>query len=126
MEHLELNVFPIGTTKHIAFCIAATLFFLLQFTRTKRWYQLILAVAIPLSLLVYVNPDNETFFYGIGILEACLLLLALILNIVQSRQIAAAEKAAKEAEAAAEAAKPAVMEDAPYPPVPEHTEGTEE
>ena len=51
MEHLEINVFPISFEKHVGFCIIAAVFFLLQFVRTKRWYQLVLAAAIPLSIV---------------------------------------------------------------------------
>ena len=98
----ELNtLYPIGVTRHTVFCIIATLFFLAQFFRTKRWHQMILAIAIPCSLLVYIAPENKTLFYGIGILEAVLLAAALVTSIVQGRMDAKAEAAAK---AAAEAA----------------------
>lgn len=98
----QLNtLYPIGVTRHTVFCIFATLFFLAQFFRTKRWHQMILAIAIPCSLLVYIAPDNRTLYYGIGILEAVLLAAAFVCSIVQGRMDAKAEKAAK---AAAEAA----------------------
>lgn len=105
---MDPNMFPITQDKHIIFVIIATVLFLLQFIRTKRWYQLIMAIAIPASLLIYVQPDNKTMYYGVGILEAVLLLLALILNLIQSAKIAKAEKRAKaEKQAAEEAAKAA-------------------
>ena len=53
---------------------------------------MILAIAVPVSLLIYLAPENETLFYGVGIAEAVLLVLAFILNIVQSRRDAKAEK----------------------------------
>ncbi|MCQ2408590.1 MAG: hypothetical protein MJ065_08735 [Oscillospiraceae bacterium] len=118
MEHLEINVFPISFEKHLGFSIIAAVFFLLQFARTKRWYQLVLAAAIPLSLLIYVAPENEKYFYGIGIMEGILLLLALLLNIVQSRKTAKEEAARAAAEEAAKKAVPAVMQDAPELPEP--------
>ena len=118
MEHLEINVFPISFEKHVGFCTIAAVFFLLQFVRTKRWYQLVLAAAIPLSLLIYIAPENETYFYGIGIMEGVLLLLALVLNIVQSRKLAKAEAEKAAAEEAAKKAAPAVMADAPEMPEP--------
>lgn len=106
---MEPMIFPISQDKHLIFCIIATVLFLLQFIRTKRWYQLVMALAIPASLLIYVQPENKTLYYGVGVLEAFMLLLALILNIVQSAKIAKAEKKAKaEADAAAaEQTKPA-------------------
>ena len=99
-ENQITSFFPVSMEKHIGFAIFATVFFLLQFIRTKRWYQLILAAAIPLSLLIYLDESNKTLFYGVGIAEGALLLLALLVNIVQSRK---AEKAAKAEKA--EAAK---------------------
>ena len=89
---MEKTLFPITMEKHIVFCAVAAVFFLLQFIRTKRIYQLILAIAVPVSLLIYIAPENETLFYGVGIAEAVLLVLAFVLNIVQSRRDAKAEK----------------------------------
>ena len=98
---MDPNQFPITQDKHLIFCIIATLLFLLQFIRTKHLYQLVMAIAIPASLLIYVKPDNQAWYYGVGILEAVLLLLALILNIVQSVKASKKEKAEKAAKAAA-------------------------
>lgn len=92
---MESTLFPISAEKHIIFCIIATILFLLQFIRTKRWYQLLMAIAVPCSLLIYINPENEYVYYGVGVLEGVALLTALVLNIVQSRKIAKAEKQAK-------------------------------
>jgi TRAP-type C4-dicarboxylate transport system permease small subunit len=89
---MELNVFPIELKKHIIFCVVASIFFLLQFIRTKHWYQLVMAAAVPLSLLIYIDPENNYIFYGVGVMEGVLLLLALVLNIIQSRKEAKAEK----------------------------------
>lgn len=89
---MEKTLFPITMDKHIIFCAVAAVFFLLQFIRTKRIYQLILAIAIPLSLLIYLAPENEMLFYGVGIAEAVLLVLAFILNLVQNAREKKAEK----------------------------------
>ena len=79
---MDTNLFPIGMEKHIVFVIIATIFFILQFIRTKRWYQLVMAAAFCISMMIYIAPKNKTFFYGIGITEAVLLFTALVLNIV--------------------------------------------
>lgn len=100
---MELNVFPIELKKHIFFCVVASIFFLLQFIRTKHWYQLVMAAAVPLSLLIYIDPDNNYIFYGVGVLEGVLLLLALVLNIIQSKKEEKAEKLKKAAAADAPA-----------------------
>lgn len=113
---MESTLFPVSADKHIIFCIIATILFLLQFVRTKRWYQLLMAIAVPCSLLIYINPENEYIYYGIGVMEGVMLLAALVLNIVQSYRIAKAEKQKK----AAGAAQPAES------PVPEAAAETEE
>lgn len=97
---MEPNIFPIAQDKHLIFVIIATVLFVLQFVRTKHWYQLVMALAIPASLLIYADPENKTLFYGVGILEAVLLLLSLLLNIIQSVKTAREEKWDKEIAAA--------------------------
>ncbi len=82
---MNANVFPISMNKHIIFCAVAAVFFVLQFIRTKRVYQLILAVAFGGSLLIYLNTESSLLFYGVGIGEAVLLIAALVANIVQNR-----------------------------------------
>ena len=115
---METSLLPISMNKHIVFACVAAVFFLLQFIRTKQWYQLIMAAAIPLSLLIYIDEENMTLFYGVGILEAVLLCSALVMNIVQSHKQNQAEKAAEEAKKAAEAsAAPAAAETPAEPAV---------
>ncbi len=103
---MNTNLFPIGVEKHIIFVVIATAFFIMQFVRTKRWYQLVMATAFCISLLIYTAPDNKAVFYGIGITEAVLLFASLVLNIVQSVRISRAEKAKKAAEETAADEKP--------------------
>lgn len=100
----ETTLFPIGSTRHTVFCVIVSIFFVLQFLRTKRWYQLIMAVAVAFSMIVYIAPENKTLFYTVGIIELILLLAALVVGVVQGRKIAKAEKAAEEAKKAAEEA----------------------
>ncbi|MCQ2434870.1 MAG: hypothetical protein MJ062_06505 [Oscillospiraceae bacterium] len=107
---MDVSVFPMGMEKHIIFCAAAAVFLLIQFIRTKYWYELVLAVTLPLSLLVYVN-DSESWFYFVGILEAVLLILAFVVYCIQYSKEKKKEKAAKAAaEAAAKAAAEAETE----------------
>lgn len=97
----DVSLFPISFTKHMVFTCIATVFFVLQFLRTKRWYQLVLAVAVPISLLIYAAPENTVLFYTVGILEAVLLCGALALSIVQSR-LEKKKESAKDGKASAE------------------------
>lgn len=79
---MDASTFPISFTYHLIFCIVAGVFFLIQFIRLRRPYQLILAVAIPASLLIYVgDPSNKTWFHTVGIFEVILLLGAVVLSI---------------------------------------------
>lgn len=100
---MDTSLFPIGMEKHIIFAVVAGIFFLLQFFRTKYWYELILAVAVPFSLLVYVNKTSTVWFYAVGIIEAALLLFALLTYAVQYRKIKKQENAKKAAQAAEKA-----------------------
>ncbi len=115
---MNTTLFAIGMQKHVIFVICAVLFFIIQFVRTRRWYQLVMATAFAVSLLIYAAPENNTLFYGVGIAEAVLLLTALVMNIVQSSRINRAEKAKKAAE---EAGKDSAPTDPPAAP----TEPTE-
>lgn len=75
---MENTLFPISMEMHIGFALFALFVFGLQFIRLRKKYYLVLAAAIPCSLLAYV-VDNTTFFYALGIAEGAALLLALIL-----------------------------------------------
>ncbi|MGN1403609.1 MAG: hypothetical protein ACI4XB_04725 [Ruminococcus sp.] len=80
---MDASTFPISFTYHLIFCIVAGVFFLIQFIRLRRPYQLILTIAIPASLLIYVgDPSNKTWFHTVGMFEVVLLLGAVVLSIV--------------------------------------------
>ncbi len=113
---MDTNLFAIGMQKHIIFVICAALFFILQFLRTKRWYQLVMAAAFAVSLLIYADSENTRLFYGVGIAEGVLLLTALTFNIVQSVRLNRAEKAKKAAEEAGKASEPTDPPAAPTAP----------
>lgn len=87
---MENTLFPISMEMHIGFALFALFVFGLQFIRLRKKYYLVLAAAIPCSLLAYV-VDNTTFFYALGIAEGAALLLALILAKTVDRDKAPAE-----------------------------------
>lgn len=90
---MDASTFPISFTYHLIFCIVAGLFFLIQFIRLRRPYQLILAVAIPASLLIYVgDPSNKTWFHTVGMFEVVLLLGAVVFSIVERARTKKLEK----------------------------------
>ena len=62
---------------HIVLALLSLLVFGLQFIRYRKSYHLILAIATPCTLLVYVW-DNPLFFYSLGAGEGVLFILAMI------------------------------------------------
>ena len=76
------NLFPFPFSFHIVVAAISFIFFVLSFIRYKKPYQLIFAIAVPLSLLIWKVEDNKTLFYLIGAGEFALILIALITAIV--------------------------------------------
>ena len=77
----DITVAEIMTTLGITFLIAMYLFFVYRFKDDRRPYQLIFAIAIPLSLAIWLS-DKRTLFYIIGLLELLLIIAALVTAIV--------------------------------------------
>ncbi|HOR21856.1 MAG TPA: hypothetical protein PLY43_03955, partial [Ruminococcus sp.] len=75
VEQPGLFPFPFGM--HIVFAIIALIFFAYRFKTDKRPYQLIMAIAIPFSLLLWLS-DSRSLYYFVGLSEGILLLAALI------------------------------------------------
>ncbi len=75
IENANLFPFPFGL--HLAFCAIALIFFGWRFSVQKKPFQVIFAIAIPLSLAIWLN-DSKTWFYIIGLVELILILAALV------------------------------------------------
>lgn len=115
---MENSLFPIKLGIHIVFALAALLVFGLQFLRYRKKYHLVLAVAIPLTLLPYLAEDNMSLFYAVGVVDALALIGALILAKTVDRDPetetdaeAADSEEPAEASAASEAAADAEAEE---------------
>lgn len=80
---MDATTFPISLTYHIVFCAVACIFFVIQYVRTKKSYQLLLAIGIPASLFIYIKPDNSSLFYTVGVFETIILIGALIFAIIE-------------------------------------------
>jgi hypothetical protein len=93
------TLYPIELKMHIILVLLAVLVFGLQFIRLRKKYYLVLAVAMPLSLLPYL-VDSDAFFYGIGIVEALALIGALVLAKAVDRDPKEPEQPAEALEAA--------------------------
>lgn len=78
------NIFPLPFSTHLIFVAVAFVFFLIQFIRTKYKYEIVMAAAVAITMLIYVK-DTKMWFYSIGIIEFGLLLIALVSAIVEKR-----------------------------------------
>ena len=75
------TIFPFPFTFHLVFAVISFIFFIVSFFRYRKPYQLLFAVGIPLSLLLWLAENNRNMYYGIGILELIIMLLALITSV---------------------------------------------
>ena len=75
------NLFPFPFELHIGFSIVAFVFFILRYFFDKRPYQLILALAIPFSMTLWLS-ENKVWFYTVGAIEFGLLLIAFISDLI--------------------------------------------
>ena len=97
VEQPGLFPFPFGL--HIIFTIVAVIFMIFRFVKEKKPYQLIMAIAFPISLIICTS-ENKTLFYTIGIIEAVLMLAAFVSSILfkKPKETSAAEPSEEEKE----------------------------
>ncbi|MBE6862487.1 MAG: hypothetical protein E7497_06280 [Ruminococcus sp.] len=100
-EVMQPTLFPFPFEAHIVFAILALVFFVFQFTREKKPYQLIMAIAVPFSLVLWLS-ESQTLFYAVGIIEAVLLFAALITSIIFRDKSSDKENAEKNTDNSAE------------------------
>jgi glycerol-3-phosphate acyltransferase PlsY len=98
---MDASTFPLSFQYHLVFAVVAAIFFLVQYVRLKRPYQLILVVAFPASLLIYVNPESKVWFQSVGWFEFALLVGAVLVSIVARQNEKKKQKAVSSAGAAA-------------------------
>lgn len=75
------SLFPFPFNMHLIFACIGAVFFAYRFFTQRRPFQIIMAVAIPLSLLVWIS-ESRTVFYGIGIAEAVLIIAAAVVSLI--------------------------------------------
>ncbi|MGN1480815.1 hypothetical protein [Porcipelethomonas sp.] len=86
------NIFPLPFSLHLIFVILAFALFIVQYVRVRRLYQIIIAVAVSASMLIYAG-SSKAWITVVGIIEAVLLAAALVSSIADSRK---AKKSAAE------------------------------
>lgn len=71
-------LFPFPFKFHLILAAVSVLFFLISFARYKKPYQVIFTIAVPFSLLIWKAEGNRTLYYAIAVIEAVLILAALV------------------------------------------------
>ncbi len=92
---MDNSFFPMDMKWHIILALLALLVFGMQFIRYRKSHHLVLAIALPCTLLPYLS-ESQTFFYTVGAFEGVALLAAFILSQTVDRD-KAADKPAKDA-----------------------------
>lgn len=84
-EILQPNLFPFPFPHHLVFCCIAMIFFGYLYMKYKKPHQLIMAIAIPFSLIIWIS-ESRTLFYTMGIIEVILMILAIVVNIIHKKK----------------------------------------
>ena len=84
-EVLQPTLFHFPFQHHLIFCCVALVFFGYLYMKYKKPHQLIMAIAIPFSLVLWIST-NRVLFYAVGIIEVILLITALVLNIIHKKK----------------------------------------
>lgn len=100
-EIKQTSLFPFPFSLHLIFCCISLIFFVFRFLREKSPYQLIMAVAIPFSLIIWLS-SGKTLFYTVGIVEAILLVAAFVTSIVCRKKESVSDIPSGDAEEAPE------------------------
>lgn len=82
------NLFPFPFNMHIIFSAIALVFFIYRFITQKKPFQLILAIAIPLSLTVWIS-ESRSWFYALGLIELILLVIAFVSSLIFKKKTSA-------------------------------------
>ena len=95
------SIFPFPSWMLIGIVILSVFFFSYRFAVQKRPFQLIFAIAAPISLLLLFSR-NKTIFYAVGLIEFILILAAFISTFIcrpkKAESTAASDKDGKNEE----------------------------
>ena len=78
-ERPSLFPFPFGL--HLAFVVIAVVFFVFRFTAQKKPFQLIMAIAAGVSMLLWLS-DSRSVYYCVGAMEAVLIVGAFVTSLI--------------------------------------------
>ena len=101
---MDATTFPISFAYHLIFCLAAGIFFIVQYARLRRPYQLIFAIGMLGSLAIYLDTSSKALFHTVGVFELVLLIGAIAFSISDRVKRRKGTAAADEADAVPETA----------------------
>lgn len=90
-EMVQPELFPFPFKSHLIFCCIGFIFLAYRFYVQRKPYQLIMAVALPISLMVWMS-DKKSIYYAMGIIELALIAAAIVLTIVYNVRRSKSEK----------------------------------
>lgn len=76
------SFFPFPFPMHLGFSIIALAFLIFRFVTNKKPYQLIMAAAIPFSLILWIPSVSRTLYYIVGLIELILILAAFVTSLI--------------------------------------------
>ena len=80
-EMVQPELFPFPFKSHLIFCCIGFIFLAYRFYVQRRPYQLIMAFALPISLMVWIS-EKKSIYYTMGIIELVLIVAAIAATIV--------------------------------------------
>lgn len=84
-EVIQPNLFPFPFQHHLIFCCIAMVFFVYLYVKYRKPHQLVMAIAIPLTLALWIS-ESRMLFYAIGIIEVLMLITAFVLSIIHKKK----------------------------------------
>lgn len=76
------SFFPFPFPLHLVFSIIAFAFLIFRFVTNKKPYQLIMAIAIPLSLILWLPSASRSVYYITGLIELILIAAAFVTSLI--------------------------------------------
>ena len=79
-------VFPLPVPAHIVFALAGLIFFMFMYFRKKYVYHLLLSLAIPSTLLIYLCKGSKLLYSLFGLEQLILIILIFVFIVVAKRK----------------------------------------
>lgn len=107
-EMVKPELFPFPFKSHLIFCCIGFIFLAYRFYAQRRPHQIIMAFALPISLMVWLS-EKKSVYYTMGIIELVLIVAAIAATVIynvhhskKKNEKDAVEEASDENEAAEE------------------------